>query len=214
MLYLSASTGVSALSVALVAMSINEWIKGTISNVEVMSITFFVLVSCVSMQIYFLLVKLKTTVSQLKQTSAHSADKLSHSEIRLMNFTITCHEAERQVVQTFFDWDIEVDKVFFYRKVTQWSEVWSAAQQRVGFPSGLHEWQWGLQSAMAKIKHDISEIKDEKHQEYYNKILELWETQRTGHETTAAPEMSHQELRSASKEKIKGLGCLMPSLDF
>ena len=215
MLYhMSAETAGHALSLAVFAMTVTKWMTESISIVELFTIISCVIVVSVSVQIYMILRKLKTTLTNLKQTAVHSADKLTHSEVRLMNFTITAHEAERQLVQSFFDWDISIDRVFFVRKMTQWCELWSAAQHRAGLPCGLQEWQWILQSAIGKINKDITDIEDEKDREYYVKSMEIFEGQRVNHETTAVPSMSGHELRCAYQEKVRGIGCLMPSLDF
>ena len=212
--YMSAETGVHAVSLACLAMSVNIWHTEMISKVELLTIMTCVMGLSVSMQIFLLLLKLKSTLSNLKQTAIHSADKLTHSEVRLMNFTITAHEAQRQLNQTFFDWDVSMDPVFFMRKITQWCELWSAAQLRAGLPCGLEEWQWILQSAIGKINKDITSLEDEKDRDYYIKSMTIFEGQRIDHETTAVPLSSVSELRAAYKEKVSKIGNLMPCLDF
>ena len=212
--YMSAETGVHAVSLACLAMSVNIWHTEVISKVELLTIMMCVMGLSVSMQIFLLLLKLKSTLSNLKQTAIHSADKLTHSEVRLMNFTISAHEAQRQLSQSFFDWDVSIDPVFFMRKITQWCELWSAAQHRAGLPCGLEEWQWILQSAIGKINEDITGLEDEKDRDYYIKSMTIFEGQRKDHETTALPLSTVSELRAAYKEKVSKIGNLMPCLDF
>ena len=205
---------VYSVSLGLFAIFVSKWMTESISNVELFTISSCLIVVSVSVQIYILLRKMKTSLNNLKQTAIHSADKLTHSEVRLMNFTITAHEAERQLVQCFFDWDMSMDDLFFMRKITQWCELWSAAQHRVGLPCGLQEWQFILHSAISKINEDIKGLEVEKDRLYYIESMEIFEGQRSNHETTAAPSMSGHELKCAYKEKVSLIGCLMPSLDF
>ena len=197
----------------MIAFGIKAWHSEMLSAWELATISAVLISMIIAIKIYLILVKLNTTIKNLKHTSAHAADKLTHIEMRLMNLTLTAHEAQRMINQAFFEWDVSVDPQFFVRKVTQWAELWSSSQHRQRLPCSLAEWQYILKAAMIEIGENIAELSDEMHKKEYFKNLTLFQTQRSNYETTQEPTLSQTELRDAYKASMRDIAMLMPSLD-
>ena len=212
-MFIDSEKAAIALSIGIIAFSTKGWYSEMLSAWEMAMISAVLISMIIAIKIYLILVKLNTTIKNLKQTSAHAADKLTHIEMRLMNFTLTAHEAQRMINQAFFEWDVSVDPQFFVRKVTQWAELWSSSQHRAGMPCSLAEWQYILKSAVIEIGENIAELSDEVHKKEYFKNLTLFQTQRSNYETTQDPTMSQTELRDAYKASMRNIALLMPSLD-
>ena len=212
-MFIDSEKAAIALSIGIIAFSIKAWYSEMLSAWEMAMISAVCISMIIAIKIYLILVKLNTTIKNLKLTSAHAADKLTHIEMRLMNFTLTAHEAQRMINQSFFEWEVSVDPQFFVRKVTQWAELWSTSQHRQHLPCSLAQWQWILKSAMIEISENIAELSDEVHKVEYFKSLTLFQTQRSNYETTQDPTMSQAELRDAYKASMSDIALLMPSLD-
>ena len=197
-----------------IAFSINEYMKGSLSNFELICIMISMPGLWLLFQIYMFLSEMNPNLSGLKNACVHSADKLSHLEMRIMNLTVTAHESSRQIVSHFFEWNRELDPLFFVRKVTQLCELWSAAQHRQRLPCGLEQWQWVLQVALSKLSQEIKEKEAEEDREYYNKSLEIFKDQRCMYPSCQLPTRSPNELRVIYQEKILFTsGFIMTSLD-
>ena len=197
-----------------IAFSIKEYMKGSLSNFELICIMISMPGLWLLFQIYMFLSEMNPNLSRLMNACIHSADKLSHIELRVINLTLTAHESSRQIVNHFFEWKSELDPLFFVRKVCQLCDLWSAAQHRQRLPCGLEQWQWVLQVALSKLSQDIKKKESEEDREYYNKSLEIFNAQRCMYPSCQLRTRSPNEPRVTYQESLSvTMNFMMSSLD-